>query len=195
MTRYPTILFPTLICGISASALESGSMQGITNLMEEKEMINRKAFAVLGLALASLLALPNAQASEQDQATKLTFSQSVEIPGRVLPAGTYWFMVDPNSSSHIVRIFSQDRSTLYATLLTTSSEQQHPSEGTEVTFASRMPMQPEAIVTWFYPGQTIGHEFLYSKHDQKELAQAKQHTITMQKEVAQEKQHTVPPGN
>jgi hypothetical protein len=56
-------------------------------------MINRKAFVVLGLALASLLVLSDAHASEIDQATKLTFSQSVQIPGQVLPAGTYWFVV------------------------------------------------------------------------------------------------------
>jgi hypothetical protein len=38
-------------------------------------------------------------------------------------------------------------------------------------------MQPGAIVTWFYPGRTIGHEFRYSKQDQKEIALAKQRTI------------------
>ncbi len=50
-------------------------------------MINRKVFTV-GLALAFLM-LPVTRASEEDQATKLTFSESVQIPGRVLPAGTY----------------------------------------------------------------------------------------------------------
>jgi hypothetical protein len=144
--------------------------------MEEK-MIDRKVFAVLGLALASLIVLSNAHASEMDQATKLTFSQSVQVPGRLLPAGTYWFMVEPTSGSHIVRIMSQDRLTVYATLQTISSEHRYPSEGTEITFADRRSMQPEAIVTWFYPGQTIGHEFVYSKQDQKEIAQAKQHTV------------------
>ena len=140
-------------------------------------MIDRKAFAVLGLALASLIVLPNAHASEIDQATKLTFSQSVQIPGRVLPAGTYWFMVDPTPSSHIVRIFSQDRSTLYATLLTIPAENRDRSGETEITFADRGSMQPEAVVTWFYPGRADGHEFLYAKQDQKEIAQATRRTV------------------
>ena len=140
-------------------------------------MINRKAFAVFSLALAFLIVLQNAHASEIDQATKLTFNRSVRIPGRVLPAGTYWFMVDPTPGSHIVRIFSQDQLTLYATLLTISSEHLNPSEGTEITFADRTSAQSEAIVTWFYPGRTTGQEFLYSKQDQKEIAQAKQHTV------------------
>jgi len=141
-------------------------------------MIDRKVFAVLGLALASLMVLSNAHASELDQTTKLTFSQPVQIPGQILPAGTYWFVVeDPTSDSKIIRIFSEDRSTARATLLTASSEHLRPSEGTEITFANGRSMQPQAIVTWFYPGETIGHEFLYSKQERKEMAQAKQYTV------------------
>jgi hypothetical protein len=140
-------------------------------------MINRKAVAVLGLALAFLIMLPVARASEMDQATKLTFSQSVQIPERVLPAGTYWFVVDPTPGSQIVQIFSQDWSTLYATLQTISAEHLETLENTEITFADRGPMQPEAIVTWFYPGRSIGHEFLYSRKDGREIAQAKQRIV------------------
>jgi hypothetical protein len=139
-------------------------------------MISRKAFATLGLLLAFLIMLPVARASEADQATKLTFSQSVQIPGRILPAGTYWFIV---SDPGIVHIFNSDRSILYATLQTASAEHLKPVETTEIAFANRGPMQPEAIVTWFYPGQSIGHEFLYSKQDEKEIAQAKQHTVAV----------------
>ena len=38
-------------------------------------MINRKAFVVFGLALASLVVFSDAHASEVDQATKLILSQ------------------------------------------------------------------------------------------------------------------------
>ena len=137
-------------------------------------MINRKAFVVLGLALASLLVLSDAHASEIDQATKLTFSGAVQIPGQVLPAGTYWFVVP---TPDVVQIFSSDRSSLYATLLTNSAELLKPAEKSTVIFADRKSMQPEAIVNWFYPGRTIGHEFLYSKRDRKEIAQANQRTV------------------
>ena len=156
-------------------------------------MIDKKAFAVLGLALASLIILPNAHASETDQATKLTFSQSVQIPGQVLPAGTYWFMATPDPQ--VVRIFSEDRSTCYATLLTISAEHLAPSDETVITFADRTSMRPEAIVTWFYPGRTSGHEFVYSKKDQKEIEEAKHYTVATRNEVVQVRQHTVPSGN
>jgi hypothetical protein len=56
-------------------------------------MNTRKAFITLGLLLALVMMLPYARASERDQATAITFNQSVQIPGRVLPAGTYWFVV------------------------------------------------------------------------------------------------------
>ena len=137
-------------------------------------MINRKAFVVFGLALASLVVFSDAHASEVDQATKLTFSQSVQIPGQVLPAGTYWFVVlTPNA----VRIFNSDQSKVVATLLTNPAEVLKPADKTTVTFADRGSMQPAAIVTWFYPGRLEGHQFMYSNQERKEIAQATLHTV------------------
>ena len=79
-------------------------------------MKTRKAFITLSLVLASLVMLPAAHADEWDQASRLTFSQSVHIPGRVLPAGTYWFVLaDGVSNRNIIQVFNSDRSTLYAT--------------------------------------------------------------------------------
>src|ERR1700758_5057127 len=109
-------------------------------------MIDRKAFVVLGLGLASLIVFSNAYANELDQSTKLTFSQSVQIPGQVLPAGTYLFLLDPTLGSNTIRIFSQDRSKLYATLQTVPAEHLEAAKGTEITFADRGSMQPEAVV-------------------------------------------------
>jgi hypothetical protein len=139
-------------------------------------MIKRKLF-VVGLALGLLAILPAARASEEDQATKLTFSQSVQLPGRVLAAGTYWFVIEPTADAGIVRIFNSDKSILYASLQTASAEHLQPVEKTEITFAARRGMQPEAIVTWFYPGSTMGHEFIYSKQQEKEIARDKQHVV------------------
>jgi hypothetical protein len=141
-------------------------------------MNTRKAFITLGLVLASLVMLPVAHADEWDQATKLTFSQSVQIPGRVLPAGTYWFVLaDSVDNRNIVQVFNSDRSTLYATILTTDSERLLPTDSTTITFAERELMPTNAIVTWFYPGNNSGHEFVYSRSERQELAGAKQQTI------------------
>jgi hypothetical protein len=141
-------------------------------------MNTRKAFITLGLVLASFVMLPVAHADEWDQASQLTFSQSVQIPGRVLPAGTYWFVLaDSVGNRNIVQVFNSDRSTLYATILTTDSDRLRPTDNTTITFAERESMPTNAIVTWFYPGRNAGHEFVYSKSEGQELAQANHETV------------------
>jgi hypothetical protein len=138
----------------------------------------QKKLMILATMLAFLIMLPAARASEEDQATQLTFDKAVQIPGRVLPAGTYWFiLVDNNNAPNIVHIFNSDRSMLYATVLTINAERSDPTDNTAITFADRGSMQPEAIVTWFYPGYTSGHEFVFSNREEKELAQVKHHTV------------------
>ena len=138
----------------------------------------QKKLMILATMLAFLIILPIARASEEDQATKLTFNKAVQIPGRVLPAGTYWFILaDDNANHNIVHIFNSDRSALYATILANNAERPKPTDNTAITFADRGSMQPESIVTWFYPGNTSGHEFVYSNREKQELAQVKRHTV------------------
>jgi hypothetical protein len=137
-----------------------------------------KSFASILFVLAFLALLPAAHADQANQETKVTFSQPVQIPGRVLPAGTYVFVLPEEINDHFeVRIFNADRTMLVATLLTISAERSKATDNTVFGFAERGSAQPEAILTWFYPGETTGHEFLYPKQVEKELASAKQVTI------------------
>jgi hypothetical protein len=139
-----------------------------------------KSFATIGLLflVAFLIAAPAVRADESDQATRVTFSQPVQIPGRVLPAGTYVFVLPSDANEHyLVHIFNADRTALYATVFTISAERQQVTSNTTFTFADRGSAGPEAIVTWFYPGDTTGHEFLYPRQERKELASAKLVTV------------------
>jgi hypothetical protein len=141
-------------------------------------MNKRKTFVTLGSLLVFLILLPSARAAENDQATKLTFNRQVQIPGRVLPAGTYWFVLDDNfASRNIVEIFNSDRSKLYARVFTNNAETLTAANETTITFAEREQMEPETILSWFYPGRTYGHQFVYSHAEEQMLAQAKQHTV------------------
>ena len=143
-------------------------------------MKTRKTISILGLLLALAIILPNtARADEYDQASQLTFSQPVQIPGRVLPAGTYWFVLADTSigNRNFIQIFNSDRSTLYATIGTIAAERAQASDHTAFTFAERESTKPSAIVTWFYPGRKTGHEFIYPPQDERELALAKHETI------------------
>jgi Protein of unknown function (DUF2911) len=136
------------------------------------------SFITLLFLLAVLIVLPAAHADQNNQETKVTFSQPVQIPGRVLPAGTYVFVLPDEANDHFqVRIFNADQTTLIATLLTVGAERSRPTDNTVFGLAERGSSQPEAIVTWFYPGETSGHEFLYPKQIQQELASAKIVTV------------------
>jgi hypothetical protein len=143
-----------------------------------KKVTIAKRFISVVFLLAFLIVLPSARADQSDQATKVTFSQPVQLPGRVLPAGTYWFVLPENATEHNqVRIFNADRTMLYAAFFTINAERREAAEHTVFTLAERSSEQPEVIVKWFYPGETTGHQFLYPKQLEKELAKDKQDTV------------------
>ena len=120
-------------------------------------MKTKKIFITLALALASALMLPAARASDYDQATKLTFNQSVKIPGRVLPAGTYWFVLaDTNDARNVVRVFNSDRTKLYATVFTVDAQRPNTTSGdTAITFAAKAECSPRSWCSGSTPGVTL----------------------------------------
>ena len=146
--------------------------------------INKLAL-LIAFAIASVLFLEvAARADEADQSIKITFSQAIEIPGQVLPAGTYLFkLADPNDLD-VVRIFNSEGTRLYATLQTITAERGKPTGDTVVVLAEQPEGRPETLVRWFYPGNTSGHELVYSKQEEQQLAQDRQQT-TVAKQTAQ----------
>lgn len=55
--------------------------------------------------------LSTARADNWDKKTMVTFGDAVEIPGQVLPAGTYVFKLAPSvADRHIVQIWNGDES-------------------------------------------------------------------------------------
>jgi hypothetical protein len=137
-------------------------------------MIRTKLF--LGCALAFIVSVAvetRAFAQEPtDQRTYFTFSAPFELPGgKSLPAGRYTFrIVDSPSNRHIVQIMSEDGKQMHATILAIPAERQDPPDDPEVRFMETAANQPPAIRTWWYPGRTIGHEFIYPKDQARRLA-------------------------
>jgi hypothetical protein len=128
-------------------------------------------FAVLSLTLLGATLALGARADEWNKKTVMTFSQSVEIPGQVLPAGTYTFVLaDSPSDRHIVQIFNSDGSHIIATILAINNYRLKPTGDTVVKFAERSGDNPEALKAWFYPGDNFGQEFVYPKQRAIELA-------------------------
>ncbi len=138
-----------------------------------------KGYIVIGLIIAfTLIVELAAHADEFDHATVITFTQPVRIPGQVLPTGTYLFELgDHGTENNVVQIFSSDRTVLYGTFLTSSTELQDPASDVELTFAQPEAGGPPVLLKWFYPGSEIGNEFVYSKQTEKQLAQDKRETV------------------
>jgi hypothetical protein len=130
-------------------------------------MLSNKLAVFVGAAI--LTSFP-VLGDEWNKKTILTFSQAVEVPGIVLPAGQYVFkLADSLSNRHIVQIYNAAEDQIFATILAIPHYRMEPPEETIILFEERRADQPHAIHAWFYPGQTIGQEFVYAKNRALEL--------------------------
>jgi len=146
----------------------------VNDIQEETDqMIKTIGWIGLALSVLGLMSPTTIRADDWDRKSVLTFNQSFEIPGHVLPAGTYTFkLADTRSDRHIVQIFSADGSRLIATLITIPDHRLKTTTETVITF-NEMPLgSPDAIRAWFYPGSIVGRQFVYPKPRAALLAEA-----------------------
>lgn len=121
---------------------------------------------LVGLTISLLVGmfLNPARADQWNKETRLTFSQPIEIPGKILPAGTYTFkLLDSMSYRHIVQIWNEDGTQLITTILAIPNYRLEPTGDTVIKFGERPGDSPEALRAWFYPGDNFGQEFVYPK--------------------------------
>lgn len=130
------------------------------------------------LAAAAIAALPLAAVNAQepvDQRTYFTFSESVELPGVTLEAGTYLFRLADAftfANRHVVQVLSEDGNRMLATLQTIPNQRRDMAERPEVRFLETPAGQPTAVATWWYPGRTVGHEFIWPRERALAIARA-----------------------
>jgi len=147
-------------------------------LIGEKETTTMKTAPSKVILFAASFALlagftPRALADEWNQKTIFTFSGPVQIPGQVLPAGTYVFkLADSTSNRDIVQVFSQNERHLYGTFLAIPDERLRPAGKPIITFDETPAGSPEAVRAWFYPGENYGHQFVYPKDEAVSLAKS-----------------------
>jgi hypothetical protein len=123
------------------------------------------------VAIATLCVSSNAKADTWNKATKLTFSQPVEVSGTVLQSGTYWFeLMNSPANRNIVQVWNADHNKLIRTILAIPSYRMNPTDETVVKFDERPTGTPEAVKTWYYPGANFGQEFVYRKARATQLA-------------------------
>jgi hypothetical protein len=108
------------------------------------------------------------RADTWNKKTIVTFSDAVEIPGQVLPAGTYVFkLANSASDRHIVQIWNEDENQILATIFAVPSYRLDAPDRTIFEFDERLGASPMALRSWFYPGDNTGQEFVYryDRHD------------------------------
>jgi hypothetical protein len=132
--------------------------------------IRKAALACTTAAMVALSLNAAAQSGPRNQDTYFTFSQPVELPNKTLPAGTYFFqLMDSESNRHIVKVMSQDRKELFATLMAIPFySNDRPSDEPQVRFMETPATAANsggtnAVKIWFYPGNSVGHEFIYPR--------------------------------
>lgn len=112
--------------------------------------------------VASIL-VPIARADQWDKATIVTFSNPVEVPGKVLPAGTYVFKIANTQDRQVVQIFTQNQRQILATIEAIPDYHVQITDKSQISFEERPSGQPEALRSWFYPGDNYGVRFVYPK--------------------------------
>jgi hypothetical protein len=134
------------------------------------------------MAAIACLCIPflprNAYGDEWNKKTIFTFNAPVEVPGQVLLPGSYVFkLLDTQADRHIVQVFNKDQNHLIGTFLTIPDYRMKPSDKPLLTFEERAAGAPEAIKSWFYPGDSYGNEFVYPKKRATEIAAQSQQNV------------------
>jgi hypothetical protein len=122
---------------------------------------NLPVFAALAISLMSSASVASLKASEFDKKTIITISQPVAVQGTILPAGQYVLRLqDLWSTRDLVNIFNGDETRLIATVHPIHAFRQEPADKSDFTFYDSPAGQPNALRTWFYPGDPNGFEFV-----------------------------------
>jgi hypothetical protein len=134
-------------------------------------MINSiRLIALASLATAVSLA-PTAKADEWDKMTKLTVSETIQLPNATLQPGTYTLkLLDSQSDRHVVQVFDKDEKHLITTILAVPNYRLQPTGKSKFAFWEVPAGQPPALRAWFYPGDNFGQEFVYPKNMSQQIA-------------------------
>jgi len=114
-------------------------------------------------AFAALL-IPAVNADPIKKATDLAVFQPIEIPGAVLLPGNYVIKIpDPVTHADMVGFYNEDESKLIKLVRTIPKYRLEVTDKTVITFEERTKGAPDAIKSWFFPGDNWGKEFVYGK--------------------------------
>jgi hypothetical protein len=113
-----------------------------------------------------------AQNPVPSQLTFMTFSNTVEMPGVTLPAGTYVFRLADTPSRNVVQVLSKEQKDILGQWTFVQAQRPKATEDTVVMFKEMPEGTTPAVQYWYYPGETTGKEFIYPKDQAQKIANA-----------------------
>jgi hypothetical protein len=138
---------------------------------EYMKRVITSCLAVMGMA--AML-----QADVWNKKTILTVNQTIEVPGATLTPGKYVVkLMDSQSNRHIVQFMNEREDEVLSTVLAIPNQRLKPTGETEFSFYEAGAGEARALQAWFYPGDTIGHEFAYPKEKAMALARTSGHDV------------------
>jgi hypothetical protein len=121
----------------------------------------RKMFtATISLMLLGIFFVPQGRADEADKKTIVTVNEPIQVPGKVLPAGTYVFKILDMNERTLVAIYNADETHL-VTMVHGIPDSRMETPDKPIIQLEQREGQPEALKAWFYPGDNSGVEFVY----------------------------------
>ena len=91
----------------------------------------------------------------------MTVNEPIQVPGKVLPAGTYVFKLVDSNDRTLVAIYDANEMHLITTVQGISDVRTETPGKAILQLEERPSGQPEALKAWFYPGDDFGVEFVY----------------------------------
>lgn len=137
--------------------------------------MKRVTLIATALVLAVFAMLAGAVAAQQtntSERTFLTFSNTVQMPGLTLPAGTYVFKLADTSSRNVVQVWNEQEDKMLGHWLFVQSERPEVTAETVVMFREMPAGTTPAVQYWYFPGEKIGKEFVYPKDQATQIASA-----------------------
>ena len=125
--------------------------------------MHRKMFTgmISLMLLGGTLFVPKGRADESDRKTIVTVNQPIQVPGKVLPAGTYVFKLLDSNNLTLVAIYDADQMHLITTVQGIPDVRTETPDKAILQLKERASGQPEALKAWFYPGDNFGVGFVY----------------------------------
>ena len=124
-----------------------------------------------GVGLGLALFASAAQAQPADKRTYFTFSAPVALPGTTLPAGRYLFRImDETTSRRVIQVSSADQKKSYAIMNTIPDTRREPAKEATVAFYETAKGAPAAVKSWWYPGESIGYQFIFPRRQAIKIA-------------------------